>query len=199
MSFDVNAIIEITGALFLAIDIVGSIPIITKLREKAGHIQSEKTVIVSAVLFFLFLFFGEKILGLVGVTVPSFTVAGSFILFFFAIEMILGIELYKDEEPKSASIVPLAFPLVAGAASLAVIIAATNKYHIENVIVSILINLGIVYLVLKYSNKIEKMLGKQGISVLRKVFGVILLAIAVQMFLPNVKEIFNTPIKPVEF
>lgn len=199
MNFDIQAIIEVTGALFLAIDIVGSIPIITKLREKAGHIQTEKTVIVAGILFFLFLFFGEKILSLVGVTVPSFTVAGAFILFFFAIEMILGIELYKDEEPKSASIVPLAFPLVAGAASLAVIIAAADKYHIENVIVAILINLLVVYVVLKYSNQIEKMLGKQGITVLRKVFGIILLAIAVQMFLPNVREIFNTPTKTVEF
>ncbi len=113
--------------------------------------------------------------------------------------MILGIELYKDEEPKSASIVPLAFPLVAGAASLAVIIAAADKYHIENVIVAILINLLVVYVVLKYSNQIEKMLGKQGITVLRKVFGIILLAIAVQMFLPNVRKIFNTPTKTIEF
>ncbi|MDO5104908.1 MarC family protein [Capnocytophaga sp.] len=194
MSFDIEEITTITLALFVAIDIIGSIPIITKLREKSGYIQSEKTVIVSGILFFSFLFFGEKILGLVSVTVPSFAVAGAFILFFFALEMILGIELYKDEAPQTASIVPLAFPLVAGATSLAILINSREKYALENIVVGILINLLIVYVVLKNSEKLEKRLGKQGISVLRKIFGVILLAIAVEMFITNAKAIFHMPV-----
>lgn len=193
MNFDIEEITTITLALFVAIDIIGSIPIITKLREKSGYIQSEKTVVVSGILFFSFLFFGEKILKLVSVTVPSFAMAGAFILFFFALEMILGIELYKDEEPKTASIVPLAFPLVAGATSLAILINSREKYAIENIIVGILINLLIVYVVLKNSEKLEQRLGKQGISVLRKIFGVILLAIAVEMFITNAKTIFHMP------
>lgn len=199
MKFDIEEIRKVTMTLFLAIDIIGGIPIITKLREKSGYIRSEKTVIVSGLLFFSFLFFGEKILSWVNVTVESFAVAGAFILFFFALEMILGIELYKDEEPKTASIVPLAFPLVAGASSLAIVIDSRNHFQLENIIVSILINLIIVYLVLKNSEKLEQVLGKQGISVLRKIFGVILLAIAVKMFVTNIKIIFNMPVTPIEY
>lgn len=191
MNFDFEEISKITTSLFVAIDIIGAIPIITKLREKTGHIQSEKTVIVSAILFVTFLFVGKPILELIGITINSFAVAGAFIFFFFALEMILGIEIYKDEEPKTASIVPLAFPLIAGAASLALVLSLRESYHLENIFVGLTINLLIVYLVLKNSKKIEQTLGKQGITVLRKFFGVILLAIAVEAFVKNIKIIFN--------
>lgn len=176
--------------LFAVIDIVGSIPIIINLRQKVGHIQSEKTAIVSAMLLILFLFLGKEILNLFGVTVESFAVAGAFILFFLALEMILGITLYRDEEPQTASIVPLAFPLVAGAGSMTTVLSLRAEYHLENIIVGIVINIVFVYIVLKSSKKIEKILGKQGINVIRKIFGVILLAIAVKLFATNAKGLF---------
>lgn len=195
MNFDFNnfSIREITNAtiaLFAVIDIIGSIPIILKLREKSGHIQSEKATIVAAVLLIAFLFLGYDILKLVGVTVESFAVAGAFILFFLALEMILGISLYKDEEAESASIVPIAFPLIAGAGSLTTILSLRALYHVENIVIGIFINLLFVYIVLKSSGAIEKFLGKQGIGVLRKIFGVILLAIAVKLFGENVTGLF---------
>lgn len=176
--------------LFAVIDIIGSIPIIINLRQKVGHIQSEKTAFVSGLLLILFLFLGKEILNLFGVTVESFAVAGAFILFFLALEMILGITLYRDDEPATASIVPLAFPLVAGAGALTTVLSLRAEYHVENIIVGIIINVIFVYIVLKSSKKIEKKLGKQGINVIRKIFGVILLAIAVKLFATNVKELF---------
>ncbi|CEN35506.1 MarC family protein [Capnocytophaga cynodegmi] len=190
MNFDIREIISTTMVLFAVIDIVGSIPIIINLRQKVGHIQSEKTAIVSAMLLILFLFLGKEILNLFGVTVESFAVAGAFILFFLALEMILGITLYRDEEPQTASIVPLAFPLVAGAGSMTTVLSLRAEYHLENIIVGIVINIIFVYIVLKSSKKIEKILGKQGINVIRKIFGVILLAIAVKLFATNVKGLF---------
>ncbi|ATA67394.1 MarC family protein [Capnocytophaga cynodegmi] len=190
MNFDIKEIISTTMVLFAVIDIVGSIPIIINLRQKVGHIQSEKTAIVSAMLLILFLFLGKEILNLFGVTVESFAVAGAFILFFLALEMILGITLYRDEEPQTASIVPLAFPLVAGAGSMTTVLSLRAEYHLENIIVGIVINIIFVYIVLKSSKKIEKILGKQGINVIRKIFGVILLAIAVKLFATNAKGLF---------
>lgn len=190
MNFDIKEIISTTMVLFAVIDIVGSIPIIINLRQKVGHIQSEKTAIVSAMLLILFLFLGKEILNLFGVTVESFAVAGAFILFFLALEMILGITLYRDEEPQTASIVPLAFPLVAGAGSMTTVLSLRAEYHLENIIVGIVINIIFVYIVLKSSKKMEKILGKQGINVIRKIFGVILLAIAVKLFATNAKGLF---------
>ncbi|CEN40070.1 MarC family protein [Capnocytophaga cynodegmi] len=190
MNFDIKEIISTTMVLFAVIDIVGSIPIIINLRQKVGHIQSEKTAIVSAMLLILFLFLGKEILNLFGVTVESFAVAGAFILFFLALEMILGITLYRDEEPQTASIVPLAFPLVAGAGSMTTVLSLRAEYHLENIIVGIIINIIFVYIVLKSSKKMEKILGKQGINVIRKIFGVILLAIAVKLFATNAKGLF---------
>ncbi|MDO4229479.1 MAG: MarC family protein, partial [Capnocytophaga sp.] len=156
------------------------------------HIQSEKTAIVAGLLLILFLFLGKEILNLFGVTVESFAVAGAFILFFLALEMILGITLYRDDEPETASIVPLAFPLVAGAGSLTTVLSLRAEYQVENIITGIIINIIFVYFVLKSSKKIEKALGKQGINVIRKIFGVILLAIAVKLFATNIKGLFAT-------
>ncbi len=177
--------------LFAVIDIIGSVPIIIGLRNKVGHIQSEKASIVAACILVAFLFVGEEILKLIGIDVNSFAVAGAFIIFFIAIEMILGITLYKDDAPESASIVPIAFPLIAGAGTLTSLLSLRAEFHVENIIVAIIVNIIFVYLVLKSSLRIEKVLGKNGISIIRKVFGVILLAIAVKLFATNINALLS--------
>ncbi|SDS29933.1 MarC family protein [Gramella sp. MAR_2010_147] len=177
--------------LFAVIDIIGNIPIIIDLRKKVGHIQSEKASIVAGVIMVVFLFLGKEILNLIGIDVNSFAVAGSFILFFLALEMILGISLYKDDAPETASVVPLAFPLIAGAGTMTSLVSLQAEYETVNIIVAIVINIIFVYLVLKSSGKIEKVLGSQGINVIRKVFGVILLAIAVKLFAANIQSLFS--------
>lgn len=190
MNFDIKEIISATMVLFAVVDIIGSVPIIINLRKKAGRIQSEKTAIVAGGLLVVFLFLGKQLLNLFGVTVEAFAVAGAFILFFLALEMILGITLYKGTTPESASIVPLVFPMVAGAGALTTVLSLRAKFYVENIIVAIIINMVIVYIVLKSSERIEKFLGKQGITVLHNLFGVILLAIAVNLFTANIKEMF---------
>ncbi|MUP44928.1 MarC family protein [Gramella sp. BOM4] len=189
--FDIKQIFTAGMVLFAVIDIIGSIPIIIDLRKKVGHIQSEKASIVAGIIMVVFLFVGKEILNLIGIDVNSFAVAGSFILFFLALEMILGISLYKDDAPETASIVPLAFPLVAGAGTLTSLVSLQAEYEMANIIVAILINIIFVYLVLKSSAKIEKVLGSQGINVIRKIFGVILLAIAVKLFAENIQSLFS--------
>ncbi len=190
MEFSLKEIMTATMILFAVIDIIGSVPIIVDLRNKVGHIESEKASIVAAIIMISFLFLGEEILKLIGIDVKSFAVAGAFVLFFLALEMILGIQLYKDEEANTASIVPLAFPLIAGAGSMTTILSLKAEFHTINIICAILLNIVIVYFVLKISPYIEKTLGKNGLGVIRKVFGVILLAIAVKLFAANVKGLF---------
>ncbi|UGU17302.1 MarC family protein [Sinomicrobium kalidii] len=190
MSFSVKEIITATMVLFAVIDIIGSIPIIIGLREKVGHIQSEKASVIAGIIMIAFLFVGEKILSLIGIDVYSFAVAGSFVLFFLAIEMVLGISLYNDEAPETASVVPLAFPLIAGAGTMTSILSLRAEYHVENIIIAIIINILFVYIVLKSSKKIERMLGKSGLGVIRKIFGVVLLAIAVKLFASNASNLF---------
>lgn len=187
---DVKQIFTAGMVLFAVIDIVGNIPIIIDLRKKVGHIQSEKASIVAGIIMIVFLFLGKEILNLIGIDVNSFAVAGSFILFFLALEMILGISLYKDDAPETASVVPLAFPLIAGAGTMTSLVSLQAEYETVNIIVAIIINIIFVYLVLKSSSKIEKILGSQGINVIRKVFGVILLAIAVKLFAANIQNLF---------
>lgn len=183
-------IFTISMILFAVIDIVGSIPIIVSLRNKMGHIQSEKATIVAAIIMISFLFVGEEILKLIGIDANSFAVAGSFVLFFLALEMILGIQLYKEDNPSTASIVPIAFPLIAGAGTMTTILSLRAVYDKINIIIAILINVILVYGVLKSSGKIERLLGNNGLGVIRKIFGVILLAIAVKLFAANVKGLF---------
>ncbi|MBP6001273.1 MAG: MarC family protein [Flavobacterium sp.] len=176
--------------LFAVIDIVGSIPIIVDLRSKMGHIQSEKATIVAAIIMIAFLFVGDEILKLIGIDANSFAVAGSFVLFFLALEMILGIRLYKEDNPSTASIVPIAFPLIAGAGTMTTILSLRAVYANINIIIAIIFNVIVVYGVLKSSGKIERILGNNGLGVIRKIFGVILLAIAVKLFASNVKGLF---------
>lgn len=190
MRFDFKEIATASMVLFAVIDILGSIPVIIGLRNKVGHIQSEKASLVSAVIMIAFLFVGERILTLIGIDVNSFAVAGALVIFFLAIEMILGISLYRDDAPESASIVPIAFPLIAGAGTLTAILSLRAEYHVENIVVAILLNTVFVYLVLKSSGRISKVLGAGGMNVLRKVFGVILLAIAVKLFATNINQLF---------
>jgi len=191
MDIDLREIATVGMVLFAVIDILGSIPIIVDLRTKVGHIQSEKATIVAMIIMILFLFIGEELLNIIGIDVNSFAVAGAFVLFFLALEMILGIRLYKDEdESKTASIVPIAFPLIAGAGTMTTLLSLKSQYHTINIIIAILLNMILVYLVLKSSSKIEKMLGSSGLGIIRKVFGVILLAIAVKLFAANVKGLF---------
>ncbi len=190
LGFSWKETITVTMILFAVIDILGSIPIIVDLRTRVGHIQSEKASVVAFVIMVSFLFVGDSILKLIGLDVNSFAVAGAFVLFFLALEMILGIRLYKDEAPNTASIVPIAFPLIAGAGTMTTILALRAEYQSINIIVAILLNTILVYIVLKSSGKIERLLGKGGLGVIRKVFGVILLAIAVKLFASNVKGLF---------
>ena len=190
MEFDFKEIATVGMVLFAVIDIVGTIPIIVNLRVKHGHIESEKASIVAGIIMIVFLFAGEGLLKLIGIDVHSFAVAGSFVLFFLALEMILGIRIYRDEEASSASIVPIAFPLIAGAGTMTTLLSLKAQYVTENIVVAILLNIIVVYLVLKSSAKIEKMLGKNGLGVIRKTFGIVLLAIAVKLFASNVKGLF---------
>lgn len=189
MNFDFKEIFTAFMVLFAVIDIVGSIPLIIDLRKKVGHIESAKAAIIGGIIMIVFLFLGKNILSLIGIDVNSFAVAGSFVLFFLALEMILGITLYKEDENNSmtASVFPLAFPLIAGPGSLTTILSIRAEYRIENIIVAIIINVIVIFIVLKTSARIERFIGSNGIKIIRKVFGVILLAIAVKLFTSNIK------------
>lgn len=188
--FSLKEIVTCTMVLFAVIDIIGSTPIIIGLRQKVGHIQSEKASLVAGVIMIGFLFLGESILKLIGIDVNSFAVAGALIIFFLALEMILGIQLYKDESSETASIVPIAFPLIAGAGTLTSLLSLRAEYDVANIIVAIVINIAIVYTVLKSSKRIESVLGQSGINIIRKIFGVVLMAIAVKLFAGNVQQLF---------
>ncbi|MFY7664919.1 MarC family protein [Flavobacterium sp.] len=187
---DIREILTVGMVLFAVIDVVGTVPVIVDLRAKHGHIESEKASIVACLIMITFLFVGEELLNFIGIDVNSFAVAGSFVLFFLALEMILGIRIYRDEESSSASIVPIAFPLIAGAGTMTTLLSLRAQYATLNIIVAILLNIVVVYIVLKSSSKIERLLGKNGLGVVRKTFGVVLLAIAVKLFAANVKGLF---------
>lgn len=190
MGFDWKEIFTISMVLFAVIDIVGSVPIIVDLRNRVGQIQSEKASVVALIIMVSFLFVGEEMLKVIGIDASSFAVAGSFVLFFLALEMILGIRLYKDDNPSTASIVPIAFPLIAGAGTMTTILSLRAEYEKINIIMGIIINIIVVFAVLKSSAKIERLLGNNGLGVIRKIFGVVLLAIAVKLFAANVKQLF---------
>ena len=190
MELDFKEIATVGMVLFAVIDIVGTIPIMVDLKAKHGHIESEKASLVAGMIMIIFLFVGEELLNLIGIDVHSYAVAGSLVLFFLALEMILGIRIYRDEESSSASIVPIAFPLIAGAGTMTTLLSLKAQYQTLNIIIAIILNIIVVYIVLKSSAKIEKMLGKNGLGVIRKAFGVVLLAIAVKLFAGNVKDLF---------
>ncbi len=179
--------------LFAVIDIIGSIPIIIKIKETTGDIHANRITLVSLIIMIAFLITGESILMLFGVNIQSFAVAGSFILFAMAIEMIMGIEIFKENpvKGKSAGIVPLAFPIIAGAGSMTTLISLRAEFEMINILIAILINMGIVLATLKLTRRIERLLGPGGVAILKKVFGIILLAIAVKLFASNVTQLFQ--------
>lgn len=185
LQFDSREILTISMILFAVIDVVGAIPVVIALRKEVGHIQSEKATLVMGVIMIVFLFLGEQILALIGIDIASFAIAGSIVIFIVAMEMILGVRIYKQDTPTTASIVPLAFPLLAGAGTMTTLLSLRSKYDVANIIVAIVINMVLVYAVLKTTKQIERALGNGGISVLRRVFGIILLAIAVKLFRAN--------------
>ena len=177
--------------LFAVIDIVGSIPIIIKIKETAGEIHAARTSVVSFFIMIGFLILGESILNLFGVTIESFAVAGSLILFAMALEMILGVKVFRDQVTgKTASIVPLAFPIIAGAGTMTTLVSLKAEYQEINIVLAIIVNVLIVFAVLKLTRRIENLLGEGGIAIIKKVFGIILLAIAIKLFTTNLQALF---------
>jgi multiple antibiotic resistance protein len=184
-TFNIKEIATVIMILFAVIDVIGSIPVIIGLKQKVGEIQSGKASLVSLAIMVVFLFVGESILNLIGLSPKDFAIAGSLVIFFIALEMILGIRLYKDEVSATASVVPLAFPLIAGTGTLTTLLSMKAQYSTLSLLIGIVVNVIIVFIVLKNIKHIEKILGAGGIAILRKVFGIILLAIAVKIFRTN--------------
>ncbi len=192
MDFSLTEIFTASMVLFAVIDIVGSIPLIIEIKRKAGEIHEERATFVSMLIMIGFLFLGESILKIIGINVNSFAIAGSFVLFFMSLEMILGVKLFREEEvSKTASVVPLAFPIIAGAGTMTSILSIRAEFQTENIIVAIMLNCLFVYVVLRLTGRIEQLLGVGGIAVVRKVFGIILMAIAVKLFSSNIKELLS--------
>lgn len=179
--------------MFAVIDIVGSIPFLLDIKKKAGDIHAEKATLVALGIMLAFLFLGEGVINFLGIDVNSFAVAGSIVMFFMALEMILGITLFEQspQSMKTATIVPVAFPLIAGAGSMTSIISLRAEFAAVNIAFAILVNMALVYLVLRLTGRIERLLGEAGIAVLQKVFGIILLAIAVKLFSANAAQLFQ--------
>lgn len=186
--FSQKELLTVTFTLFAVIDILGSIPVLITLKDKSGgQIKSLQATLVSGLLMILFLFLGEEFLGILGLDVQSFAVAGSIVIFIIGLEMVLGVEFFKsDSDSKSSSVVPIAFPLIAGSGTLTTIISLKAGYHNINILLGIVINLIVIFIVLKSLKWIEKALGPNGLIVVRKFFGVILLAIAVKIFGGNI-------------
>lgn len=182
------SLIEILAAfmvLFAIIDIPGSIPIIIDLKSKSGDVKSAKVTLVSFIILLAFLLIGSPLLGIFGIDVKSFAIAGSFIIFLIAMEMILGIELFKHESAGGGSIFPIAFPLIAGAGSITTILSLKAEYETINILIALILNMGIIYIVLRLTSFFEKILGVGGLQILKKIFGVILLSIAIKLFITN--------------
>jgi multiple antibiotic resistance protein len=187
MPWTLDELVTVTFTLFAVIDIVGSIPLLISLKEKMGGINERKATFLSGGLMILFLFVGERFLGILGLDVKSFAVGGSIVIFILGLEMVLGVEFFKsDADPLTGTLVPIAFPLIAGSGTLTTIISLQANYPIAPVLIGILINLLIVYVVLRSLNYIARFLGTAGLTAIRKFFGVVLLAIAVKIFASNV-------------
>lgn len=196
-AFSWTEFFEAFMVLFAVIDIVGSIPIIIKVKSSVGDIHPWRISLVSLGIMIAFLVLGKSILSLFHVEVEEFAVAGALILFAMALEMVMGVELFKDEgvNGKTASIVPLAFPIIAGAGSMTTIISLRAEYEMINIVLAIVINISVVFFVLKLTKRIESFLGSAGIAILKKVFGIILLAIAIKLFASNIPALFDGEVK----
>jgi multiple antibiotic resistance protein len=185
MHFNLIEILAAFMVLFAIIDIPGSIPIIIGIKAKSGTIKSAKVTIVSFLILLAFLLIGSPLLGIFGIDVSSFAIAGSFIIFLISMEMILGIELFKQDSQVGGSIFPIAFPLIAGAGSITTILSLKAEYHTINIFIALILNMIVIYLVLRLTSLFEKILGAGGLQILKKVFGVILLSIAIKLFISN--------------
>ncbi len=188
-----NAILTVTFTLFAIIDIIGSIPVLISIKNKSGgRIREFRVTIIAGILMILFLYLGGPVLNILGLDVKSFAVAGSIVIFILGLEMVLGIEFFKsDGDIKAATVVPLAFPLIAGSGTLTTIMSLKANYLSSTILIGILINLAIIYIVLKSLSFISRLLGKSGLIAVRKFFGVILLAIAVKIFAANASGMFS--------
>ncbi len=193
MVFNWTELLKSAMVMFAVIDILGSIPFLLDIKKKAGDIHAEKASLVAFGIMLAFLFLGEGVINFLGIDVNSFAVAGSIVMFFMALEMILGITLFKQspQSMKTATIVPVAFPLIAGAGSMTSIISLRAEFAAVNIALAIFINMALVYFVLRMTGRIERLLGEGGIAVLQKVFGIILLAIAVKLFSANAAMLFQ--------
>jgi multiple antibiotic resistance protein len=191
MHFDIIEILAAFMVLFAIIDIPGSIPIIIDIKAKTGNVYPWKVTIVSFLILLAFLFIGSPLLGIFGIDVSSFAIAGSFIIFLIAMEMILGIELFKQDSHGSGAVFPIAFPLIAGAGSITTILSLKAEYYTINIFIALVLNMVIIYLVLHLTKFFEKILGHGGLQILKKVFGVILLSIAIKLFLTNTGIVLN--------
>jgi len=186
MPINFSELLTVTFTLFAVIDVIGSVPILISLKEKMGEFSELKATLISGALMILFLYLGKEFLKLLGVDIRSFAVGGSIVIFILGLEMVLGLEFFKSEKDiKSATIVPIAFPLIAGSGTLTTIMSLKANYGETTLLIAILINLVIVYLVLRSLKFIERLLGPAGLIAVRKFFGVILLAIAVKIFATN--------------
>lgn len=185
MEFTLKGMLAVTLILFGVIDILGSIPIIITLRKKHGHIKSLQASVIAACIMIVFLFTGKHLLALFGTDVQSFAIAGALVMFIIGMEMVLGVDIFKPDEQTQKSqvhVMPLAFPLIAGAGTMTTLISLKSQYGYMDILFGIILNIIFVYLVLKHSKRIEQVLGPSGTSILRKVFGIILLSIAIKIF-----------------
>lgn len=182
LHFDIIEILKVTMVLFAVIDIIGSIPIIIGLKQKTGEINASKASFTSLGIMIVFLFVGQSILDIIGISIGDFAIAGSLLIFIVAFEMILGIQISKDNMPATASVIPLAFPLIAGTGTLTTLLSIRAEYNIISIITAIILNVIIVYVVLRNIDRVEKIIGPGGIAILKKVFGIILLALAIKLF-----------------
>ncbi len=184
---DISEIITVAFTLFAVIDIMGSLPVIISIKKKMGDINALQATLVSGGLMLLFFLIGEEMLHFMGLDIQSFAIAGSIVIFILGLEMILGLELFKhDNETKTSTLVPVAFPLIAGSGTLTTVMSLKAAYEYYNIMIAIFLNLIIIYITLRSVNFLERILGPSGISVIRKFFGVILIAIAVKIFRSNI-------------
>jgi multiple antibiotic resistance protein len=183
---DISQIVTVTFTLFAVIDVLGSLPILISIKKKTGDINAAQATAVSGGLMLLFFLIGEQMLEFMGLDIKSFAIAGSIVIFILGLEMILGLEFFKpDMETKTSTLVPVAFPLIAGSGTLTTVMSLKAAYQYYNILIAIVINLIIIYITLRSVNLLERLLGPSGIAVIRKFFGVILLAIAVKIFTNN--------------
>ncbi|HQV78843.1 MAG TPA: MarC family protein [Chitinophagales bacterium] len=192
MLIEIKEITTVTLVLFAIIDILGSVPIILDIKSKVGHVDAKYATLVSGFIMIVFLFLGNELLNLIGIDVASFSIAGSIVIFLIGLEMTLNRDIFKsgNTSVKSSSVVPIAFPMIAGAGTLTTLLSLRSEYHVSIILIAVFINLTFIFIVIRFIPKIEKLLGDTGINIFRKVFGVILLSIAIKLFSKNVALLF---------